>query len=256
MTRLKFYSRLGLVLLCTAALLPTAHAQVLPLFDIEVAAAGWRGEFDGGMQAGATGFDLQDDLGFGKESYQFFVLGLKHPVPVLPNVRLQYSQLDTSARATLGQDIEFMDETFSTGTSVNSELDLTQIDGILFYNLWDTVLSLDLGLNFRYLDGELRLSGGGDSASASFSGVLPLLHGRARVDLPFTGFWVGAQVDGVAYSGNRLLESTLSLGWRAGLGLGVEGGWRRYELKLDDLDSLDKSDLDISGPYAGVSWVF
>ncbi len=233
----------------------TVQAQAF-LVDVELGLAGWSSNFDGTVQAGSTRIDVDDDLDYSRDTQTFIYASFKHPIPLIPNVRAQYALIDVSARNQLEREISFRGETFSAGAQVASELELDQLDATLFYNLWDTVLSLDLGLTFRYVDGELTLAGEGEQARASFSGVLPLVHGRARVDLPFTGFWVGAQVDTIAYSGNRIVDSMVSGGWQTRAGFGVEGGWRHYELKLNDMSRLDRSNIDLSGPFLGVNFIF
>lgn len=95
-----------------------------------------------------------------------------------------------------------------------------------------------------------------DRGRADFDGVLPLLYGRARADLPLTGFWIGGDAMGLAYEGDRLLDLSAQVGWESPWGLGAEVGWRQFDLELDDVGDIDLAEIEISGPYAALNFHF
>ena len=95
-----------------------------------------------------------------------------------------------------------------------------------------------------------------DSSPVEFQGLLPLLYGKARVDLPFSGFWLGAEVSGADLDGNSLIDGNLVLGWESPYRIGIEAGWRTYRLKLDDFDDVDSADVEVSGPFAAINVLF
>jgi outer membrane protein len=112
-------------------------------------------------------------------------------------------------------------------------------------------------LNVKYLDGlvEVENRDTGERHRVAFSGPLPLLYARTEVRLPGTGFYAGGEGSYLAFEGHRVLDVSLGAGYRVGLGvaaLGLEGGWKRQRLRLDDFDGLD-ADLTIEGPYMGIS---
>jgi outer membrane protein len=94
------------------------------------------------------------------------------------------------------------------------------------------------------------------SGVADFKGVIPMLYGRARVDLPFSGFWLSAEGQGIGYDGHKLIDANAHLGWESAIGLGVEAGWRMTELKLDTIDDLDSANIRIQGPYVALNFHF
>lgn len=246
---------------CVAAALAIAlggasgAARADTLFGLYAGVGQWESEPSGHARSGDTRVDLETDLDLGEERNDIAYLRVEHGVPLLPNLRLNYAGLRSDGRNTLGRDIVFEGQEFSVAETVSSQVDLTQIDAIFYYELLDNVVSLDLGVAARWIDGEVSIRSATESARADFTGVLPMLYARSELALPF-GLWVAAEVQGVAYSGNRLVDGSAQLGWRSGLGLGAELGWRRYELKLDDFDDMDSARIEFDGPYLAVNFHF
>ena len=83
-----------------------------------------------------------------------------------------------------------------------------------------------------------------------------MLYGRARVDLPLTGFWVSAEAQDMSYQGNSLMEYAALIGYESDIGLGVEAGYRSVQLELDEFEDIAQAELDISGPYAAINFHF
>lgn len=229
----------------------SAHADTV--LGIYAGVGTWQQNYGGEFASGGAAIDVEDDLGFDDDTTNFFYVALEHPIPQLPNVRVQYSELDLNQTATLTGDIDFNGISFPAGTDVGTIVDVRQIDTALYYEFLDNVVSLDLGIAVRYLDGEIAISSAVDSSPVEFQGVLPLLYGKARVDLPLSGFWVGAEISGAEFDGNSLIDGHLVLGWESPYRIGIEAGWRSYRLKLDDFDDVDSADLDVSGPFAAIN---
>jgi len=66
--------------------------------------------------------------------------------------------------------------------------------------------------------------------------------------LPFSGFYVGADISSFSIDDSSADDVTVKLGYESGSGLGVEGGLRTFSLELDDVDGLD-SDLEYDGAF-------
>jgi outer membrane protein len=216
----------------------------------------WNGAYDGTVRSGATNVDVENDLDVGRDRHTLLYAGFEHPVPILPNIRAQYVQIDVSGRTVLPRSIAFRGVNFPEGTAIDSRVELTQIDGTAYYKVWATVVELDLGLTLRHVDGLVEIAAENQTGRADFDGVLPMLHAAARVELPLTGLWAGAKVDGTAYRGDKLIDTVLSAGWQSAAGLGIEAGWRLYRFELDGRGDLDGSRIDIAGPYAALNFRF
>lgn len=233
-----------------------AGAQADTLFGIYAGAGKWRQEYSGDVASGATDIDVERDLDIGDDDNNVFYFALEHGVPVLPNVRLNYADVAGSGRNVLTRSVEFRGEEFTVSENVASEVDFQQADAVLYYELLDNVVSLDLGVGARWVDGYVEVASPTDAGRADFEGVLPMLYGRFRLDLPLTGVWLGSDVMGLTYDGHDLLDASAQIGWESSVGLGFEAGWRAYMLDLDDIDQVDRADITIRGPYLAVNFHF
>ena len=246
----------------SAAILATSLTAASPfaaadrVFGIYAGAGVWQQEYSGDVASGITDVDVQDDLGLDDESNNVFYVAIEHFVPVVPNVRLQHADITIDGQNRLSRVVEFNGTTFNVDDDVSTEIDLTQTDAVFYYQLLDNVVSVDLGLAARFVDGLVSVESTVDNASAEFEGILPLAFGKVRVDLPLTGLWAAAEGAAVAYNGNSLIDFTAQVGYESDFGLGFELGYRAYRLELEDIDDIDSASLDISGPYAALNYHF
>lgn len=245
----------------SASLLSVLCATALPaaadtVFGVYAGVATWQQEASGNVASGITDLDVEDDLGMDDDSNNMFYIALEHPIPTLPNIRVQHAEIKLGGDNVLSRSIEFNGNSFALAEQVATDIDLSQSDAVLYYEVLDNYLTLDLGLAARYVDGYVEVSSTTTNASAEFSGVIPMLYAQARVDLPLTGFWLGAQAQGVAYDGNQLLDANAQVGWESPIGLGVELGYRAFKLELDQFDEVDSAEIDIDGVYFGLNYHF
>lgn len=224
------------------------------LFGVYAGAGTWQQNYSGDIRSGVTDIDVEDDLGLDDESNSIFYVAVEHPVPVLPNVRVNYVDLSLGADNVLTRSIDFNGVIFPVDTAISTDLDVTQGDAVVYYEVLDNLVSLDLGLGARYMDGSVELVSEASFSEAEFTAVVPMLYGRTRADLPFSGFWMGAEVMGMGYSDNNLIDANAQIGWESPFGLGAEAGWRLLSLDIDDLDDFDESGINISGPYVAINF--
>ncbi len=233
---------------------PNLHADTL--LGIYAGAGGWQQEFSGDVTSGVTEVDVENDLGVEDETNNVFYVAVEHGVPVLPNIRAHHFDIDMNGNNVLSRNIDFNGQTFTLSDTVVTEVDLSQSDAVMYYEVLDNVVSLDVGLAVSFLEGSISVANSTDSAAADFDEVVPMLYSRVRADLPFSGFWVGAEGQGVAYDGSSLLEFNTQVGWESSIGLGFEAGWRAVQLDLEEFDDVDSAELDITGPYASLNYHF
>lgn len=164
---------------------------------------------------------------------------LEHGVPLIPNARIRHTTLNAD----------------------NSKLSST--DAIAYYELLDNVVSLDVGL------GAKRLNGNFDNASADVSKTLPMAYASAGAKLPFTGLSAKAEV-GVAHDSKyKATDAQAELKYdfidKALIDVGVKAGYRLLTIEADDVlhDAKSKVGLnkdtqpkdyksEFKGPYVGV----
>ncbi len=204
--------------------------------------------------------DVEDDLGIGDDRAPFAWVGVDTPTG-LPGLRFQYTPVSLSGTGTVERAVfRFGSIDFSQDTRVRSELELDQADFIAYLTPVDGTARVDLGLNFRYLDGraEIEDRDSGDRERISFSGFVPLAYGQVRLEVPGSGLYAALEGHVIAYSGNRLLDLNASLGYLLPLGVGevgMAGGYRWLDMRVDDLDGFD-ADVHLAGPWLGVVLAF
>ncbi len=226
------------------------------LFRVEGAIGSWNANPSGNMSyENSVKFDLQETLSYDSENITYAWILLKHPLPIVPNVRLEYSDLSYSAKSKKG----FSWEGNTIGVGASTALDLKQYDAILYYNILDNTLwaTVDIGLDAKFIKGSFDISDPSDgySYSDSDSIVLPMLYGRVRAEVPMTGLGLEADIKWIGYGiadaydirikadytfDAFVLEPTLEVGYRT-LVIDVES---------DDYDI----DADFSGVYFGVGF--
>ncbi len=247
--------RLFTIAATTALLATAANADVM---RIEGAVGVWQTDPTGTMKYdGNTEFDLVDDAGLDTSTNTYLWVYLKHPIPILPNIRLEY--VNPTFDGKVGS-IEWDGNTYA---SVNNTLALTQYDTVLYYNILDNTFwsTIDLGLDIKYIDGSYKLkesSGTSPAINESFSLAVPLAYGRARVQLPVTNIGIEAIARGMSYSNNTVVDAQIKIDYTMDfipvVQPGLELGYRYQEVKLDGGSiGLDANiDATFSGVYGGI----
>ncbi len=197
--------------------------------------------------------DVENTFGWESQNSILVKVYLEHPIPILPNIRLTYTKLSHSGT---GYVTNFTYGGKHYSGEITTDFDTDVIDGTLYYEILDNWISIDLGLNAKYIDGtasvENQLVG---KSQADLSVVIPTLYANAKFDIPATNFSFQAQGDMISYSGNTLYDITLSARYIIIAGLGVEAGVKKMKLKLDDIDDIT-ADVDFTGVYLSVVWDF
>ena len=216
-----------------------------------VGASYWQPELSGDFNSTGEGsIDLTDDLGIDDPSPTSLVLVLEHPIPILPNFKYQNNDLESDGRSTLSGNISFEGEIYVAGETVTSTFDLTHDDIILYYEVLDNWVNLDIGLDIKRFDGGVSMVGDTNTTTSSIDvdETIPLLYLAARFDLPLSGLYLGLDVAGIGIDDSSAQDISLKLGYLSGIGLGIEGGVRTFSIELDDADGLD-SDIEYDGAY-------
>jgi outer membrane protein len=250
------HSKFASLVLTTTVAAFALDASADTVFGVYAGAGTWLQKASGDVMSGDASVDLDKDLGLDDEQNNVFFLALEHPVPLLPNVRLQYMDIGFSGSSTLNREIDFNGATFPITTAVKTDIQATQTAATLYYEMLDNVVSLDLGLDVRYLDGDASIVSTIEASRVQFKGAIALPYARARVDLPFSGFWLGGEISGIAYGGDSVFDANAQLGWQSAFGLGMEAGYRTFRLNAENFDDIDKLDVAIDGPYAGLNFHF
>ena len=214
---------------------------------LNIGASQWTPDLTGSFNSGTTSIDL----GLGEPSSSSFQLILEHPIPLLPNIKYQRFELDSSGSRILNRNIDFSGTNFLSGAQITSTFDLSHDNIVLYYEILDNWVSLDFGLDLKRFDGEVELIDTASPATNSrviIDETIPLLYLSARFDLPFSGFYIGADIHSIKLGDSSAEDSTIMLGYQSASGLGFEGGIKKFSLELNDANNLN-TNLEYDGIY-------
>ena len=187
--------------------------------------------------------NLVDDLELTNPEETSRIIVLEHPISALPNIKYQGSQLDSNAN--------IHGQTLGSGDQGTSTFDLSSDDLVLYYQLFNDGIDLDLGVDVKRLDGEISYAGATDR-TVEVDETIPLLYLSARFDLPMNGLYVGANLNAdvidLGVSESTAQDSTIMLGYDSGNGVGLAGGYKHFSLDLNNADAPD-TDLEYDGIF-------
>lgn len=256
----------GTVTVLSAVLLSSALVTVssaATIFGVKVGATVWNPEVDGSVGQNTNAFDLSGEFSDSNADSSTVYISVEHFLPLIPNGLLKRTPINwtgssDSASGTLGGVIPLSGE-------IDAEIDLDMTDLTLYYEVLDNWVSIDIGATARLLDGfiaaqEVTVNNITATPNASdridVNAVIPMLYGHARFDLPFSGLAAGVRANVIGFDGNNLsdLEAYvhLEVDFVPLLDFGIEGGFRRLSLDIDDLDDWN-SDATIEGAFVGLT---
>jgi outer membrane protein len=200
---------------------------------------------------GADGAYTSDE----KDYSQVYVwMLIKHPIPILPNLRLEYVSMEDEGSVSG----TFKDFDVPIGQTTLT-YKMKQYDIIPYYNILDNTAwtTLDIGLDLKVVDVsyDVAPSTGFTGYSDSEVVVIPLLYVRARVEVPATDIGLEADVKYVAYDGSKVYDVRAKIDYTLSfipvIQPAFEIGYRVQKLDLDD-DENARVDMEYSGFYAGL----
>jgi outer membrane protein len=214
----------------------------------------WYPKYGGGADSNLSKISLKDNLGFGSQGFAAASVTLEHPVPAIPNIRLGYVDLSHSEKGNLNT--TFDGKTFNGG--VTTDLNLSNFDLTLYYQLLDNVVSLDLGLDAKVFSGKFdirQINNPGNFSNTKVRKVVPLLYSAVAFKLPATGLTIGGELAGIAYSGNNLYDAKIRVRKDLKKFFYFELGFRQLGIKLNNLSGIGVN-TRLGGPYltAGIDF--
>ncbi len=239
--------KINRTLLLAALSLPPAIANADTL-SVAIGGGLWNDSPSGNFQATSdpAPVSVTDHLFWDSENQSYLFLTLEHPVPILPNLRLRRTNLEHSGSGTAS--FVFDGQTYSG--PIESKLSAAETDVLLYWELLDNVVSLDLGIDIRNYDIDYRVASSSTSSSDSFTATFPLLYGMAGFS-PVPGLLIGAEASALSMEGNGVVDYALKVSYTTDFRVGLEGGYRSQSLKLDDVSGYD-ADMTFKGMFGGV----
>jgi outer membrane protein len=240
----------ALAVLVTGILSTSAMADTIA--GLYIGGSIWSNEATGtfGEQSNLVDFNLKD-----KEQGSFYV-ALEHPLPLVPNILISSTTLDTDGSTILSESFEFEGTTFDIETPVDTTFDVSYVDYTLYYEIFDNGLfSFDLGLTARDFDGDIVVKSEIENASLSVSEMIPMLYASAIVALPGTGLDLFANGNLLSIDSHTLYDYQMGVSYELidnlAIDVNLTAGYRAVKLQLEDIDDL-YTDIEFKGVFAGV----
>ncbi len=156
---------------------------------------------------------------------------LEHPIPLVPNLRLDYTS----------------DMTFS---GMGNDVSLKQLDVTPYYEILDNVVDIDIGVTAKTINGKTK-----GSTEQTFNVVIPMGYVGAAIMVPGTGFNVEGSVKYIGFNGDSLTDARIKAGLKIAAGLQVNAGYRYEAMKVSDHFDI-KADATFKGPFVGLGYTF
>ena len=241
--------RLGLMATLTAAPI-FASADIAGLY---VGAGVWQSSPAGTL--GNTSISLDNTLNFEEENSNYLFIALEHPIPLLPNLRLSRTDLEWAGQGTVSAGTSLDEVVFPIDQAVAADLDLSHTEITFYYEVLDNVIDLDVGLTARMFDGEASLVGAVQEERVELDAVIPMLYGKAGIDLPFSGLSAAVSGNWINVNEFHLIDWNAELNYDFSIAptleAGLSIGYRSMLIEIDDQDEL-QSDAEFDGLFIGL----
>ncbi|HIP54747.1 MAG TPA: TIGR04219 family outer membrane beta-barrel protein, partial [Sulfurimonas autotrophica] len=187
-----------------------------------------------------------------QETSTYAWMFIKHPIPVVPNIRLEYASIYATGKASgawNGLSVLF-------GIGASSVLDMKQYDIIPYYNILDNTfwITLDLGVDIKVVDTTYEIESIG--YEESYTAPIPLLYARTRAQIPTTDIGIEGDIKYVTTGSSTVYDARIKVDYTFDITPivqpAIEIGYRVQKIKIDEDDQDVKTDMDFSGLFAGL----
>ena len=245
--------------LSMAFLAPAAHADTL--LGLYVGVDGWQSDNSGSFSDSGN----MQDFNFEDETFISYYAALEHPIPLVPNIKLKYTELELNGSTLLNETFEFGGTSFTTNTTATTISDLSHVDYILYYEIFDNdLLSFDFGLTARDFDGDVTLAAQittdsgttTQSDSIAVTDIVPMLYVATNVGLPLTGLNLYAQGNFLSFDDHTLYDYEVGVSYELidnlAVDMNINLGYRAVKLELEDLNDL-YTNIEFDGVFIGTT---
>lgn len=210
-----------------------------------------------GAQSSGTFGDSSDQENFnlGDQTQGSYFASFEHPLPLVPNIKLSRTTLDTDSVTQISDSFSFDNFSYTANEDITTKFDLTYTDYTLYYEIFDNdLISIDFGITGRDFDTEITLTQDATVGDLNASGIIPMLYAYTNIGLPFTGFNVFGEGNFLSIGDHSIYDVQVGVSYELIDNLAVDVnltlGYRAVQLEIDDLDDLHSA-LDFNGVFAG-----
>ncbi|XQW86755.1 TIGR04219 family outer membrane beta-barrel protein [Thalassotalea piscium] len=260
------------------AALFTAHVQA-DTVGLYIGGQIWQSEVSDALDEQDTlnGFNLK------KEQQSQYFVAIEHPYPLLPNVRISSSTLDSSGKSNSTEEINFTDpasqilHTSVIDTIVDANVNVSYVDYTLYYELFDNGLfSFDLGLTARDFNGAITViektttfntwsdifgtpysytSNDDSTAKIETNDIEPMLYLASSFSLPLSNLSAFVQGDFLLKGDQSIYDYQVGLSYdlvdNKMIDFNLILGYRVEHMTFEETDNL-YTEVEYKGAFAGV----
>ncbi len=240
------------------------------IIDVEVGGGMWStNEPTGTLEVSNVEFDLVKQAGLSSTSDNTYIWAVfDHAVPIVPNLRIEQVTLKSSGTKAITGGIDGL---YTTSGAVDSELDLSNTDFILYWGVpfatWIPFMDeVDFGIGAKTFSGSLTMvesATGSTLVNEDLSGAfVPYAYGKLRVEPPLMlGVGLEAELKYLSVDVGSVTSDFSEVIVKADWGLtaplpvidieaGFEVGYRMMSLDVDSSDL--KTVVDFDGIFFGL----
>jgi outer membrane protein len=241
-------------LLLATIISPLASADFLGLY---AGGGAWQAKPQG--EVGRSNINLNSTLNLDEESNRFVYIALEHPIPLIPNIRLQHTEMDWVGNALISAGTDLNGSPFLATEQADVTLNLTHTDATFYYEILDNVVDLDLGITARVFDGDASLASPSQQEAIDLGATVPMIYGKAGIDIPFTIISGALVANWVNVDDFRLIdwsaEVTFEMDLAPAVDAGLVLGYRSLQVEIDDFEEL-QSDARFEGYFVALQLHF
>lgn len=248
----------GLLAAALGCALVSTASQADTIAGVYVGAQMWQTDTSGGFADSSS----TADFNFDDETNTALYIAFEHPVPFVPNVKISHATLDNSGSTVLNTNFTFDGELYTANSEVNTDVEIDSTDFIMYYELFDNdLVSFDLGINAKYIDGSLAVAdrSSSTSGSAEFSGIIPMAYSKVQLGLPFTGLSAYFEGSYLSFDDHELSDYQAAVQYSfiesIAINMTLQVGYRSVTVDIEDLDDV-YADMEFDGVFAGLELHF
>jgi outer membrane protein len=134
------------------------------------------------------------NLGLEDKSQPYIWAKIIQPIPIIPNVKVQYTKYNTSGTGLATGNFQLFGADININDRIHTDLTIDSYDATFFYELKPVIVDLEAGFGLNILDGKTTIKSltTNQTSSASWMVPLPYLYARAETT-PVFGLSVEAQ---------------------------------------------------------------
>lgn len=250
-------NKIGFRIIITLLALSLSQLAAADFIGVYAGAGTWNHSSEGRMNHLGTDADMEKDFGFKDDYSNYFYIAVEHPFPLIPNIRISRFNLETKGNKTVtaSSEFTFAGTAYTAGNNISSELHWDEDDTLLYYEFLDIIVSFDLGIGVKNIDGELSVTSGGVTNTLKIEETLPIVYAMASVMIPGTGISFTIDKTQTFLGDAEIVQTNTKLSYETAFMLGVEAGYRTSTMKLDNFNTIT-GQVEFTGPFANLLFHF